>query len=329
MSRFRLVKSYPALGYLFRPWIVSNGYQALAFLIKHRRWPNFNRTGYLNDLLFRIRAIESDIVFRSFTSDKEYAKIFVRGLIGEDLCVPTLAVLRDAGEVERFVFPDDCVIKPTHMSNEVTFHESGAISDGERARMLDWLKMNFADMTGERNYQKLQPKIIVEPWLKLNGALCHDYRFHMYRGQLTSVGIRLRHAADREETIQLTSDWRQFPGRSLVSGQISLRSFSELEALKPAQLSKMMDVARQIARFADYVRVDFFTDGGEQLFVGEISHITAGANERFDPVELERLFTKPSRHQDGPVGALAESGANSNVRQEKPAEAPLQSKVYF
>lgn len=300
MTRFRLVSAYPQLGVLFRPWLISNLYEGLIFLVKHRRWPNFDKTGYLNDLLFRMRASESDMVFRSFTADKEFSKIYIRGITGEDLSVPTLAVLHSAEEIDRFVFPDRCVIKPTHMSKEFMFHETGPVTADKRAQMRHWLKMNFGDMTGERHYMRLEPKVIVEPWLRLNGDFCNDYRFHMYKGQLTSFGIGVRDSADRETLqLQLTPDWKLFPGESFYQGRIEVPDSVDIESLRPDCLPRMLEIAELVSRDVDYVRVDFFTDGRDQLYVGEISHIIAGAREVFKPVELERVFTTPPAVREG------------------------------
>ncbi|WP_420414029.1 ATP-grasp fold amidoligase family protein [Roseibium sp.] len=291
MSRHHLVKSHPMLGYFFRPWIISNLYEGLCFLLKHRRWPNFKKTGYINDLVFRIRAMESDYVFRSFTSDKEFSKIFIRGVTGEDVCVPTLAVLHTAEDVDQFAFPDNCVIKPTHMSNEFVFHTSGPVPDEARERMRRWFKMNFADMTGENNYKRLQPKIIVEPWLELNGQFAHDFRFHMYNGNVAWIGLRVRVSTDKEISYQLTPDWHLKDGPGIETEAASI----DIAALRPKQIARMIDIAEQIARFADYVRVDFFTDGEDQLFVGEISHIYAGARKVFKHVASEQIESRPVR----------------------------------
>ena len=298
MTRFRLVSTYPRLGVLFRPWAVSNLYEGLVFILKHRRWPKFEKTGYFNDLLFRIRASESDFVFSSFTADKEFSKIFIRGITGEDLSVPTIAVLRSEAEIDRFAFPDRCVIKPTHMSGEYLFHETGAVSDGNRARMRRWLKMNFGDMTGERHYLHLQPKIIVEPWLRLNGNFCHDFRFHMYKGQLTTVGIAIRDSTRKGgHRLQLTPDWELYRGEDFFDGPEGTRPYTDAQSLKPDCLPRMLEIARLVSRYVDYVRVDFFSDGQDQFYVGEISHVIAGVREVFEPVELERVFTTPQENK--------------------------------
>ncbi len=308
MTRYRLVSAYPKLGFLFRPWIVSNLYEGVVFFVKHRRWPRFDKTGYLNDLLFRIRASESNLVLRAFTADKAFCKIFVHGVVGEDLSVPTIAVLHDKQAIDRFGFPDDCVIKPTHMSSEFIFHRSGPMPEDERTRMRRWMQMNFGDMTGERHYRDLEPKIIVEPWLRLNGEFCHDYRLAMVDGALTSVVLGLRFDEGlKTKQIFLTPDWKPFPGQTLTLENDAGSTPIDLEAFRPKQFSRMLDVAQQIGRYFDFVRVDFYTDGHDQLFVGEISHIIAGVRKQFASLEIERGLVTPQQpdgERSGPAPVL-------------------------
>lgn len=290
MTRFRLVRAMPWLGFIFRPRIISAAYESLIFLLIYRRIPNFRRTGYVNDLLFNIKIRETDNVLRSFTSDKEFTKIFVNGVLGKDMNVETIAILRGEQDIEEFDFPDRCVIKPTHMSGEVIFHKSGPVSEANKDTMRKWLKWNFGDLTGERNYQRLEPKIIVEPWLKLNGDYCNDYRFYIFNGKLTVAEIKQRQSESLFRQTYVTAEWCPFPGTTSYAEGTWQPDQDELETLKPECLSRMIEVAESIGQHFEFVRVDFFSDG-TLFFVGEISHINAGLRETFNPVEAERIFT--------------------------------------
>ncbi len=295
MFRFRLAKAYPWFGRVFRPWVISNTYEAIAFFNIHRRLPAFQRTRLFNDYLFKIRALESDYVFRAFTADKEFSKIFVRGVTGQDLSVPTLAVLRRPDDVGPSAVPDNCVIKPTHMSGEVIFHGTGRLTNDEQARMRRWFRMNFGDMTGERHYQKLEPKIIVEPWLALNGAFCNDYRFFVFDGKTRVIEVKIRASEHEAFSIQVLTDWTPFPGRSSYNPQNIRLSHDELQTLKPGCLARMNDVAEALSKDIQHLRVDFFCDGGDQFYVGELSHVNANVREVYYPTETERLFVSPSQ----------------------------------
>jgi len=271
---------------------VSNAYETAVFVIKHRRAPRFSKTGYLNDLLFNIRTFETDYVFRSFSADKDISKLLIRGIEGEDLSVPTLAVLHHPDEVDSVSFPDNCIIKPTHMSGEVVFHETGAVSAKDRAKMRGWFTQNFGILTGERHYQRLVPKIIVEPWLRLNGAYCNDYRFYVFQGEVKVIEVKLRMSETDATQVMLLPDWSRLEGTTTYGGATHALSGGDLEVEKPDCLDRMVDISQNVGKYLDFVRVDFFSDAKDVFYVGEISHISGGAREVFHPVEIERLFTK-------------------------------------
>ncbi len=242
MSRYSIATRFPKAGLLFRARTISNAYETIAFIKRHRRLPRFSRSGYLNDLLFVLRASESDLVLRSFTSDKEFVKIFVRGVTGEELCVPTLDVIRRADDLDDYAFPEDCIAKPTHLSGEVVFIRHGDVSDEDRARMKSWFGRNLADLTGEQNYACLEQQ---------------------------NVHFPEKHGAD----------WRYTP-----------LSKAEAKALRPRRWHHMVEIAETIGRHFPYVRVDFYTDGEERIYIGELTHISDNARKLMRPVEFERRY---------------------------------------
>lgn len=306
MSRFALVKAFPAAGFLFRPKPISDLYETLAFIYRHRRLPDFERTGYLNDLMHTMKLCQSEFVARSFTTDKELAKIFVRGVTGEDLCVPTLDVIRDVDQIDSYRFPGDCVVKPTHLSGEVIFLHQDATPE-ERRRMRRWLKLNFADMTGEANYSRLDPKIIIEPWLKLNGTFSHDYECHVDRGRVVAIDLGMGENGEDGRWASFSRDWERLPVQSLDAEDLDEASGGEMAHSgmgRPAQLSRMIEIAEMIGRDFCHVRVDFYTDRKDVLYVGEITHVDNGARERLHPVEAERYYISEvhERHRSAVKG---------------------------
>lgn len=295
MIRFFLVKHVPLAGWLFSTWLFSNLYELLVFVAVHRRWPRFHRTGYLNDLLFGIRASEDDIILRSFTSDKEFTKQFVRGVTGEQLGTPTLDVIRSAEALDGYRFPPESVVKPTHMSGKLVFvGPDGAVSVSDRARIKGWMSENFGIMTGERHYLRLEPKVIVEPWLKLNGGYCNDYKFTVFKGVVRVVELTVGRFEGGEKCAVFDRDWEPLDVRSRDFPALDLNRSTggDLPELlrKPALFEKMVAVAEAIGRLLFFVRVDVYTDGVERLYVGEISHVPANVRERFETIESERAY---------------------------------------
>ncbi len=294
MSRAGIVRRVPLAGWLLRSRLISNLFETAVFMVQHRRFPNFDRTGYMNDLLHRIRVTESDYILRAFTSDKEFAKIYVRGLTGEDLSVPTLGIIRDVSDIDDYVFPEECVVKPTHMANEIVFVKDGKVSQADRQRMKCWMKANFGVLTGERHYMRLEPKIIIEPWLRLNGDYCYDYKMHVYQGRLAATGVSTSRFEGGARRLVFNRDWVPVDLKSPELAQLDIselgRFGQEANVFKPALYDKMVAIAEKIGKDLCYVRVDFYTDCKDRIYVGEISHLSGNARVRYQPPAFERVF---------------------------------------
>ena len=97
---------------------------------------------------------------RVFITDKEFGKFYIKSVVGDDYNVPTYKVLKSPNEVDNYIFPDECVIKPTHMSGYVILKKKNDAVDTNRVKK--WFSMNFYNRSRERNYKDLIPKVIVE-----------------------------------------------------------------------------------------------------------------------------------------------------------------------
>ena len=83
---------------------------ALVEFIKfHNRLPT--RASTYNDVLYRIKASD-DILdpLRVFVSDKEFVKLYVKAVVGDEYNVPTIDIIRSAAALDTSVFPAPCVI---------------------------------------------------------------------------------------------------------------------------------------------------------------------------------------------------------------------------
>lgn len=277
----------PLAGRMRRWWRFSLAADLLDFVRAHRRLPNYRRTGYLNDLLFHLKRHADNPVLRAFTTDKELAKIFLKGLWPYDCTVPTWHVLRTVEDIGSFAFPPECVLKPTHMSQQAVFLGAQPITDEQRARLLGWMRADYSLMTGERNYRHLEPKILVEPWLRLNGADSFDYKVYVSRGTPTVVEVITgRRTPAGLSSYLFTPDWAA-TGIEFVDMP---RRRPASTFARPARLDEMIAIAEAVGRHFGFVRVDFFTDAARTLYVGEISHILGNCVDRVRPVDAERCF---------------------------------------
>jgi len=255
--------------------VFDNLYHRLLFLKKHRRWPG-NKLLW-NDVLCRVKTSgEIRDPLRVFVSDKEHVKEYVRKTIGERYNVPTTAILYSPAEVDAFVFPANCCIKPTHASAQVILRTDGAPLDRERIRK--WFALDYYKAGRESNYRSLQPKVIVEP-LIFGSANVDDFKIFCWRGV--------------PKFIQQDFDRHTNHTRKLFDTRWNEQDFSIIyprstaDSPKPKNLTDMLAVARALSAPFSFIRIDLYSDG-RQVLVGEITNCSANAGGFFLPRSAER-----------------------------------------
>lgn len=241
----------------------------------HRRFPSA-RSGLFNDMLYGIKTSdEMRDPLRVFISDKEFVKLYVRAVVGEDYNVPTLDVLRSADEVDAYDFPESCCIKPTHASGRVILRRNGEAVD--RALIRSWLKENYYNEFRELNYRYLKPKIIIEPILFQDPNIL-DYKFFCCNGV--------------PKLIQVDFDRRMDHRRKFFDPEWNEQDFSiiyaraEHDLARPANLPLMLSLAAKLSAGLPFLRVDLYSDGTE-CFVGELTNCSENAQGHFVPPAAE------------------------------------------
>jgi len=244
------------------------------FIRCHRRLPNQN---LLNDYLFKIKTSDEILnVLRQFTSDKEFVKSYIGNCVGEELNVKTIAVLNNPKEIYAYDFTEGEVVKPTHASGLVHFVKDKNFDKGE---LINWLSLNYYEVSREANYRYLKPKIIVEEPI-FGRHDVDDIKFFCVKGKVKVVQWDF----DRRE-----NHTRMLYDRNWQSLNASLGYPKSTKSKdKPSKLSEMIEVTERLAEPFGLVRVDLFYDEDtENYCVGEITHCHGSSNERFDSRESE------------------------------------------
>lgn len=244
------------------------------FVWFHRRLPSHRLL--FSDFLYRIKTTEQITdPLRVFVSDKEYVKVFVKAVIGDEYNVPTIKVLKSASEARSYSYPQACCIKPTHMSGEVILRTAGSEIDFE---IIDrWFNESHYINTRERNYRSLRPKVIVEP-IVFDNLNVTDYKIFCFQGRAKLIQLDLDRHLDHTRKF-FDRNWSELP--------FSL-AYPRSEALVPVpdNIEQMITLAEKLSIPFDFVRIDLYSDG-EQCLVGEITNCHGNATERFIPPSAE------------------------------------------
>lgn len=246
------------------------------FIRIHKRIPR--NSLLFNDVLFKIK-IGNEIInpLRVFVSDKEFVKIYIKSIVGNNYNVPTIKILHSCDEVDAFIFPENCCIKSTHGSGQVIFRKNNGSVDYSKVK--SWLGINYYKKSRERNYKTLTPKIIVEPLIFSDSNLT-DYRFFCFKGEVKVVTLDIgKYSGYRRAFYDL--NWNELPfslGYPKAENKIN----------RPKNLDEMISVAQRLSVNFNFVRVDIYSNG-ENCYVGELTNCHASAGQQFIPVSAEKI----------------------------------------
>jgi hypothetical protein len=257
------------------------------FYHQHHRLP---RRGSLlfNDMMFAVLVgPELSRPERIRITDKELVKGFIAERVGDDLNVPTIAVLRSREEAAAFAYPDRCVIKPTHSSGRWIIRRDGEPVD--RDRIAAWFDENYYRVHRERNYRPLQPKVIVEDFA-LGTPDPDNYKVYCVDGEprLFHVNIDM-HGRDRKTYYD--RDWVEQP--------FVIDNHPRVDVPRPANLDRLVDVARRLSAGFPFLRVDMYSDGA-RIAVGELTNCSGAALGVFHPPEGEEVASSILWPERGP-----------------------------
>lgn len=243
----------------------------------HKRFPENNK---FNDKLYKIKTTKEIYdPLRVFVTDKEYVKLYIKAIVGDQYNVPTLDILRSEADIDNFTPNQNCVIKPTHSTGKHIFHENGTPID--KAIMKNWLRHNYYIKSREANYKYLNPKIIIEPML-FDKKMAIDYKVFCVNGKPKMIKVDFdRHIEHLRKFYDI--HWNPLP--------FSWNSPPTNKTLqKPKKLNEMLDVASSLSEKFSFVRVDFYIID-KHIYVGEITNCDGGAKNVFYPKSGEQMAT--------------------------------------
>jgi hypothetical protein len=250
------------------------------FLVVHKRLPIRPNTLF-NDFLFQLKASsELGSPLRTLITDKELAKIYVEKKLGTGTTSATLCVLRTPEEVETYLqttYP--AVIKPTHSSGRCVSVFSKSDYRKAKTQFKDWLNEDYFLSDLERNYAKLEKKIIVEKYIDDTFAL--EGSVHCLSGEPKIISL-----IDRK-----TKERQSFDTNKCALGVSLVYPLKEFEPKNWGFLNSLLKSSRILSGEFSYVRVDFYTDG-ERVVFGELTNLPAGGTGQFSPPGGEKKFSE-------------------------------------
>lgn len=262
----------------------DKSYCALKYRIIRGRFPNLTSPQTLTEKIQARKLYDRNPLLPRFV-DKADAKALIAERVGSQYVIPTLWVGTDLAAVNWSEISLPAVVKPTHASGVGLFLYGQADVDRllKNNPSAEWLAIDHASYNREWAYRRIEPRILIESMLLVEGRVPWDYRFFTFNGKVSHVEIDIRENG-RGYSCNYTPDWRKLPFfdrdyLGLYPGDVA----------RPPRLDEMISVAETVASDIDFVRVDFYASA-DWVCIGELTFYPGGGFEVLEPEEYDLLL---------------------------------------
>lgn len=256
-------------------------YCALKYRVLRGKFPNLTSPQTLTEKLQARKLYDRNPLFPRFV-DKAEAKVLVAERVGGQHVIPTLWVGTDLAAVDWSGIALPAVVKPTHASGVGRFLYGQDDVDQllKNNPSAEWLAIDHASYNREWAYSRIEPRILIESMLLVDGRVPWDYRLFTFNGKVSHIEIDIRENG-RGYSCNYSPDWQKLPFYDrdylgLYPGDVA----------RPPQLDAMIHIAETVARDIDFVRVDLYASA-EWVRVGELTFYPGGGFEVLEPEEYD------------------------------------------
>ncbi len=246
-------------------------------------FPNLdNPSTYSEKILWLALNYKNPLIARC--ADKYEMKEYVREILGDGHCVPTLGIYTSVNDIPFDDLPENVVFKSTTgWSAKQVIHYRR-----DKPHNLNLLKSNMASWLYPWNTyyynnlcitdEKVTPRIIAEEMLG-DGGWITDYKIYCFKGvPLLILFVQERGAKERRTFVRI-SDWTVLPIR-----RKGVRHDPDVK--RPEELDRMVEEAKKLSEGFPFVRIDFYLEGG-RVYVGEMT-FTPGLFLTVEPPEWDQ-----------------------------------------
>jgi hypothetical protein len=221
-------------------------------------------------------------------ADKVNVKGYVAQRLGIEFVTPTIWSGRSLTPAILATIRRPFVIKASHGSSWNIFVRSDSDCDFDAIKKKCdlWSSKRYGLVLGEWLYSKIEPQILVEPFISNDGSLPLDYKIFVFNGVAKYVQVD----TDRE-----TEHKRCFYDTHWNKQEFGLKFPMDERALNPpVSLREMLAAAESLCEGIDFARVDFYEINSKPVF-GEMTFYPGSGGEKFFPpcwdLEFGRLWS--------------------------------------
>lgn len=259
-------------------------YHNLLGFIMHKRfgvkyhWMNISNPKTFSEKLQWAKT-HGDIELKNRLADKYDVREFIHATIGDKYLVKLLPLNRRGDlsinsieDLDFDVLPEQFVLKMTKGSGfNIICHNKKALDiEGTKDTLRRWLKVNNYYLSRQMEYIGGN-KLICEELLEYNIT---DYKFFCFNGTPRYVELFIDRLGNHKKVF-CDMDWQKAP---FITGGDSM----EHEADKPSKFGEMINVASELSKGFNFVRVDLY-EHDNKVFFGEMTFVPAGGYTPITP----------------------------------------------
>ena len=239
--------------------------------------------------------------------DKYAVREWVKEKIGEEYLIPLLGVWDRFDDIDFDKLPDKFMLKVNHGAGwNIAVQDKSKFDKADAKRKIEsWLKLNYCYLMGglDVQYIHIKPRIIAEKFIENGGGDLYDYKIFCFNGEPKIIlHIEERYTDKEERMFFLDTDWNQLPFNINVPLEL------DADLPRPANLEKMLDIARTLSQGYTAVRVDLYSLNDGSIKFGEMTFTTESGISRWHP-ESANDFMGSLIHLPGVDDAPAEGNA--------------------
>lgn len=212
--------------------------------------------------------------------DKYKVREYIEKKIGDKYLVKLYGVYKSTNEINIDSLPDKFVLKCNQGSGEVIIcKDKSQFNWYEAKKLLDeWIKTDYYSVTREIQYKGIERRIICEEYLEDESGALRDYKVFCFKG----IPVYIQVDSDR-----FTNHKRDFYNINWEKVNLKAKhKTSEGTIKRPENLEEMLNVARNISKEFEFVRVDLYSTNNNVYF-GELTFTPANGCEPFEPYEKD------------------------------------------
>lgn len=260
---------------------------SIEFWRVNRFWPNFLKPQRFSEKLWSRMLHERDPLF-TLISDKLRVRDYVSNKVGSDCLIPLLWQGDKPEDIPYDELPMKFVIHTNHGCGYVIIvNDKANINKKKITRQLNkWLGTNFGLDTFlgiAWGYKNVKPTIIIESFIEENGRAPVDYKVSCFSGHAEYITLHF----DRFENHSIEILDRNFESPSFAMSTAKWRNGTRRP--KPPNFEKLVQLAEDLARGFDFMRVDLYSVQNK-LYFGEFTPYPNGVSKRYFEGEQDYIF---------------------------------------